>query len=507
MTSNNSQMTTFTYDSYNTTTAVQHMLAQDTHRATYQTVIAVLFLLVIMATALIGNSAVVAVVCLHQNMRKEVSNFLIVNLCITDLSNTLLVMFSALVALITDHWPLGSTWCDCVCAINYCLIIVSMLTLCCISIDRYQAVMHPLSYQLRITRQRTFMIIIYTWIQGIAIGTAPSIAGWVAYDYWEAICAIQWHQYRPHTLIYVILAFLLCFLIPGLVLVYCYTVILKEVKKQKIQAISNAAADSQTKAKNKKRINDRSKLVWSLLVVVFAYFICTTPFSVTKLIKVIAEDQTIMPGPVNLTAALLGYIASAINPLIYGIFRRDFRKAYKNLICSVCLKKEFKNTLSTDFPSNSNIGTITHANNLTVNPEQQTCDASDLPLQTAETDNYKSCSSSPAAIHFEIHTLKNGTIKQVGENRHDKACTKTNTEGYTSKMNGHLITHSKEDQHLQRNGIVNFGAEEENHISPDKHSNDINSAFDDDSSWERETAHPCRRVYVLSASQPFDDIH
>ena len=303
-------------------------------REPFETAISVTFLVVTMVTAVIGNTAVIAVVCKQRAMRREVSNLLIINLSITDLSNTVLVMMSALVALLVDEWPFGKFWCDCTCALNYCLIIVSMLTLCCISIDRYQAVMHPLSYSMCITRRRLLCVIGYTWVQGLVFGMVPSFLNWVDFDYWEAICAIQWHLYRPSSLIYVISAFVLCFLGPGIVLIYCYTIIISEVKKQKIHLVAQRS-NEKSFDKNKRRVSDRAKITWSLITVVLAYFICTTPFSVTKLVKVSATDSNIVPGPVNLVSSLLGFLASAINPLIYGIFRRDYRNAYIQLLKSM----------------------------------------------------------------------------------------------------------------------------------------------------------------------------
>lgn len=348
-----------THDNTSSIDALQHDVRQP-----FETAVSVVFLLITMITALVGNTAVIAVVCKQRMMRGEVSNLLIINLSITDLSNTLLVMMSALVALLSDDWPLGSFWCDCTCAINYCLIIVSMLTLCCISIDRYQAVMHPLSYSIRVTRRRLLAIIGYTWVQGLIFGMVPSFLNWVDFDYWEAICAIQWHLFRPSTVIYVVAAFLLCFLGPGGVLVYCYAVIISEVKKQKSHLVAQTS-NQKAYEKSKRRVSDRAKITWSLITVVLAYFVCTTPFSVTKLIKVSAYDSNIVPGPINLTASLLGYVASAINPLIYGIFRRDYRKAYIQLLKSVFGCKEMTQIITTsDIISQTN--GISAANQLTV---------------------------------------------------------------------------------------------------------------------------------------------
>lgn len=298
-------------------------------RDSAQTAFAVIFLILTMAIALVGNTAVVVVIIMNRTMRKDISNLLIINLSITDLSMTLCIMVSALVSLIADTWVFSRVWCDFVCSTNYCLIIVSMLTLCFISIDRYQAVLNPLHYRSRMTRNRVLMMIGYSWCQGILFASIPSFMNWIEYDYWEAICAIQWFRHQTQAIYYVTAAFALCFLGPGIVLVYNYLKILKEAKKQKTQIRAYPLGQD----REKKRQNSVStRIVWSLLVVVFAYFICTTPFSLTKLIKVIATCENFIPGPINLTASLLGYVASAINPLIYGIFRRDFQQAYKRLL-------------------------------------------------------------------------------------------------------------------------------------------------------------------------------
>lgn len=293
-----------------------------------------LVLSLIMLTAFIGNTAVIAVCGLQRKLRQDVSNLLVINLCITDLTNTI-VMMSSLIAMAMDVWSLGDFWCNSVCVINYCLIIVSMLTLCLVSIDRYQAVVHPLTYHYRVTRERLLLLIAYTWLQGLVFGLAPAIMNWVSYDYWEGVCAIQWHLHRPGTVIYVILAFTLCFLGPGILLVWCYKKILEEVRKPRIEAGIHPCTNEQTIEKQKRSRSDRTKLIWSLMTVVVAYFICTAPFSVTKLIKVSSADVEPVPGWLNLVASLLGYIASAINPFIYGIFRRDFRKAYYQLLNTV----------------------------------------------------------------------------------------------------------------------------------------------------------------------------
>ena len=347
----------------NNTTNTSIDIYELTPRTTGQTAIAVIFLVVTMLTALIGNVAVIAVIAMYRTMRKDKSNLLIINLSITDLSMTLTVMLSAFVSLIDDKWVFGDIWCDFICATNYCLIIVSMLTLCFISLDRYQAVLHPLHYHSRMTRNRMFIMIGYSWCQGILFASIPSFMKWVEYDYWEAICAIQWFRHQARAIYYVSAAFALCFLGPGIVLVYNYVKILKEARKQKTQI--QTYPSNQAKEKNHQN-SASNRIVWSLLVVVCAYFVCTAPFSVTKLIKVVATRDHFIAGPINLTASLLGYVASAINPLIYGIFRRDFRRAYTDLLRAI-LRRRTSDIHVTTLKNSEDSPTMNSQRNVTFN--------------------------------------------------------------------------------------------------------------------------------------------
>ena len=60
--------------------------------------------------------------------------------------------------------------CNMQCAMNYCLIVVSMMTLGFVSIDRFIHIIYPLRYPTIVTISRIRMTIIWTWIQGAIIG-------------------------------------------------------------------------------------------------------------------------------------------------------------------------------------------------------------------------------------------------------------------------------------------------------------------------------------------------
>ncbi|KAK7105093.1 alpha-1D adrenergic receptor-like [Littorina saxatilis] len=319
--------------------------------------VTVSFLIVLIAVmGLVGNILVIFAVFMYHRLRDEVSNLFIVNLSITDLSSAFVVMVSSAVAVGADRWPMGRAWCSMVCGANYCFIIVSMLTLSLISLDRYMAIHHSLRYHVLVTKPKVLVLIAYTWLQGFAFGLAPILCGWVEYDYWEVTCAIQWHRYGNPVLTYVIVAFVVCFMLPGVVLSIAYCKVFRTAKKIKprprpaigLATVSGGRLDGngtpgdqngqpgghnvQVAKREKVTYSESSKAVRSLLIVVLAFFICMTPFSVTKLYKVCVPVPDALPGYANILATFFQFMSSAVNPLIYGLFRRDFQKAFLYLL-------------------------------------------------------------------------------------------------------------------------------------------------------------------------------
>jgi hypothetical protein len=316
-------------------------LVEEMHRSGAHIAVTATLQFIVLLVTVVGNVSVIAAVLMYKPLRSDNSNLLIVNLSITDLASAVFVMMSTFISLVQDSWNLGAVWCDVVCALNYCLIIVSMLTLCAISLDRYQAILHPLKYHERMTRCVIFSSIGYAWFQGILFCIIPVIFDWIEYDYWEIVCAIHWHRQRERAIYYVVTAFLLCFLLPGLVLLFCYVSIARETKRHVTRINTSTTGfshpDSNTAAAAMRRSYDTTskRVIRSLMVMVIAYFICMTPFSLTKLVKVAADSQNIIPGDINSAASIIAYCSSAVNPLIYGIFRRDFRRVYAKILWKV----------------------------------------------------------------------------------------------------------------------------------------------------------------------------
>ncbi|XP_067942808.1 D(1) dopamine receptor-like [Watersipora subatra] len=312
-------------------------------RSASEIVTASMCLAVLIFITVIGNITVIVAATTYHKLIEQQSTLFIINLAVADLLVAFLIMLSSLVTVSLDIKPLDVTktslakaLCSVQCAINYCLIVVSMMTLGFISIDRYLHVVHPMRYGQLMTVGRIKVMLAWTWVQGLIIGFTPVSMQWINYDYYEIVCAIYWPSERADT--YVIVACITCFLAPGLTMLICYSIIFKEIHKSmsrvpqnsiKQRRDSSSSSNDQMKnyTKQKTSANQHQKIIRSLLVVVIIFFFCMTPFCVTKLIKVL-EGR--VAGWINTLATFVQLTASACNPFIYGIFRTEFRKAFKS---------------------------------------------------------------------------------------------------------------------------------------------------------------------------------
>ncbi|XP_070552758.1 5-hydroxytryptamine receptor 4-like [Ptychodera flava] len=283
-------------------------------------ILLVLCFTIVMCFALLGNSLVIAAVIYSSKLRERMDSYYIVNLSITDTITATIVMPFAILSIMSDDWLFGPAWCHIHCALNYCCIIVSMLTLAFIAKDRYMASTSPARYTKTMTKLVVLSMIAYSWFQAIVFALVPVLSSWVTYDYWETVCAVDWNYGGHGPVVYVTVAFVMCFLIPCAGIIVSYTKVYRMICKHKSEQGAVIASRER-------------KIFTSIIVVVFIFVVCMSPFCVTKLVKIVTDKYS-FPGPVNTFASLMQFIASATNPIIYGVFRRDIRYVFKRMICS-----------------------------------------------------------------------------------------------------------------------------------------------------------------------------
>ncbi|XP_014467313.1 PREDICTED: octopamine receptor beta-3R-like isoform X2 [Dinoponera quadriceps] len=327
----------------------------------------------IITTAVLGNMLVIASVRRHRRLR-VVTNCYVVSLAAADLLVAMCAMtFNASVELSGGRWLFGGLMCDLWNSLDVYFSTASILHLCCISVDRYYAIVSPLEYTV-IMRQSTVSCMLGSaWILPALISFIPIFMGWYTtnehLDFMvkhPEVCAFVVN--RP----YAVISSCVSFWIPGLVMIVMYCKIYKEAIRQRKalsrtssnivlnsvhhhrastrhhhhqQMLLQAAADTGTSIRQQtKSWRAEHKAARTLGIIMGAFILCWLPFFLWYLTTSLCGETCYCPDTVVSVLFWIGYFNSALNPLIYAYFNRDFRDAFKDTLksalpcCASCWK-------------------------------------------------------------------------------------------------------------------------------------------------------------------------
>ncbi|XP_026825542.1 octopamine receptor beta-3R isoform X2 [Ooceraea biroi] len=346
----------------------------------------------IIITAVLGNMLVIASVRRHRRLR-VVTNCYVVSLAAADLLVAICAMtFNASVEL-SGRWLFGAVMCNLWNSLDVYFSTASILHLCCISVDRYYAIVSPLEYTVIMRQGTVWCMLGSAWLLPALISFMPIFMGW--YTTKEHLDYMAKHpescEFRVN-LPYAVISSCVSFWIPGLVMLIMYYKIYKEAIRQRKalsrtssnivlnsvhhhrsstrhhhhqQMLLQAAADTgelalhtahfmvptELHAVNGTSIRQQTKS-WraehkaarTLGIIMGAFLLCWLPFFLWYLTTSLCGEACYCPDAVVLVLFWIGYFNSALNPIIYAYFNRDFRDAFKDTLksalpcCAGCWK-------------------------------------------------------------------------------------------------------------------------------------------------------------------------
>lgn len=131
----------------------------------------------IIVTALVGNALVIASVRRHRKLRVPTNRY-VVSLAAADFLVAVCAMsFNASVEL-TGRWMFGRIMCDVWSSLDVYFSTASILHLCCISVDRYYAIVRPLEYPAIMRRLTVTCMLGSAWLLPALISFIPIFMGW-----------------------------------------------------------------------------------------------------------------------------------------------------------------------------------------------------------------------------------------------------------------------------------------------------------------------------------------
>ncbi|KAM4841595.1 galanin receptor type 1 [Thomomys bottae] len=275
----------------------------------------------IFALGVLGNILVIAVLARRPPGRaRSATGLFILNLSVADLAYLLFcIPFQAAVYALPT-WVLGAF----VCSFTHFFFTVSMLvsvfTLAATAVDRYLAVVHARrSAALRAPR-RALLGVGFIWALSLAMASPVAYHQRLVHHEPgnQTFCWDQWPN-KLHKRAYVLCTFVFGYLLPLLLICFCYAKVLNHLHKK-------------LKNMSKKSEASKKKTMQTVLVVVVVFGISWLPHHI---IHLWVEFGTFPLTPASfffrIAAHCLAYSNSSVNPIIYAFLSENFRKAYRQV--------------------------------------------------------------------------------------------------------------------------------------------------------------------------------
>ncbi|XP_067405789.1 5-hydroxytryptamine receptor 2C [Emydura macquarii macquarii] len=326
-----------------------------------------LLILVIILLTIGGNILVIMAVSLEKKLQNA-TNYFLMSLAVADMLVGILVMPVSLITILYDYaWPLPKQLCPMWISLDVLFSTASIMHLCAISLDRYVAIRNPIEHSRFNSRTKAIMKIAAVWTISIGISSPIPVIGLQddSRVFVNGSCVLNDENF-------VLIGSFVAFFIPLIIMVisYCLTVqvlqkqatvfmygeipkqrrssmncLKKENNTEHISMLQNHEAASHLNSPVNKEtvlfrkgtmqsINNERRASKVLGIVFFLFLIMWCPFFITNIMSVLCKeacDESLL-GELLEVFVWVGYVCSGVNPLVYTLFNKTYRRAFSNYI-------------------------------------------------------------------------------------------------------------------------------------------------------------------------------
>uniref|UniRef100_A0A671SPT1 Alpha-2B adrenergic receptor n=1 Tax=Sinocyclocheilus anshuiensis TaxID=1608454 RepID=A0A671SPT1_9TELE len=335
----------------------------------------------IMLFTIFGNILVIIAVLTCRFLRGP-QNLFLVSLAAADILVATLIIPFSLANELMGYWYFESFWCEIYLALDVLFCTSSIIHLCAISLDRYLSISRPVQYATQRTPRKIKGAILVVWLISAVISFPPLVSMNKTQLDKDGVPQCKLNEHIG----YILYSSIGSFFAPCLIMILVYVRIYQIAKKhtrcppgeprkdyaggvppgRELQngenqggvdpanpttsTTSRSDAVNQPQSSAESRQHSRSlatrhppqpkpfivrekRLTFVLAVVIGVFVVCWFPFFFSYSLQAICPETCKLPEPLFKFFFWIGYCNSALNPLIYTIFNRDFRKAFKKILC------------------------------------------------------------------------------------------------------------------------------------------------------------------------------
>jgi len=259
----------------------------------------------------------------------------VIALGVSDILMSTFCMPFSVVTLFHGRWMFGESFCRFHGFGALTFGMVSMGTMELIAVSRYYCVVKPEKYIVLFKKQRALLYIAVVWCAAF-VGSLPPIYiknGRFEFQPGKAMCLYTFKSNIAYT-VFIESVYLAA---PLTIITICYAKVFRTVSR------SNQVFSQQNNLQQLRANVEEAKVTKTLAAVMVGFTCCWLPISVMDNIDAARGEHT-LPRQAYLTYAFLAYLSSTINPLIYGVTNKQFRREYKAILRSIaCFQGQINN--------------------------------------------------------------------------------------------------------------------------------------------------------------------
>lgn len=322
-------------------------------------IIIAIVLCVFIVTAVAGNILVIIAILTDRNLRKA-GNYFLVSLAMADTFVACFVMTFAMINDVLGKWSFGPSFCKIWMSADVMCSTASILNLCAISLDRYLHIRSPLHYDAWVDHFRVLFVVATIWVMSALISFLPIQLDWHRLGLPDLnlnsdISTSGFQQLQDHTAshfyaepdgvcqlelnpVYAVVSSTISFYLPCLAMTLIYYRLLqyarrhvthiKMTTKFSSSAVQVQQCGSSTTTTTLYKTSDHKAAI-TLGIIMGVFLVCWVPFFT---VNVVGAFCRCVPPLVFGVFTWLGYVNSTMNPVIYGVFNRQFRDAFKKVL-------------------------------------------------------------------------------------------------------------------------------------------------------------------------------
>ncbi|XP_068244510.1 LOW QUALITY PROTEIN: protein trapped in endoderm-1-like [Palaemon carinicauda] len=319
-----------------------------------------------------GNLVTIVALSRSPKLRVHATTAFVISLCVSDLLFCTINLPLTASRYIHEAWVLGDTLCSVFPFFFYGNVAASVLNMVAITVNRYILIAHHGIYD-RVYRRRYIMImILVVWIFSFGMMMPPLLGVWgrLGLDPPSFSCTILKKEgSSPKKFL-----FLFGFLLPMIAIIGCYSAIYYKVRQSRRNLAAHSAATSPTAASKsptgssygaQMARKEDMRLTRMMLTIFLCFLVSFLPLMIVN----VADDDVAVPS-LHVLASVLAWASSVVNPFVYAVTNRQYRKAYNSLFCFSRSKRSGRasnshsksnssRTFITDFQYHASTGQVT----------------------------------------------------------------------------------------------------------------------------------------------------